>query len=439
MSSTSEAKAAVRVSMEEEGPVSRRLEIEVPESTVARAFDRAYRDLARRVRVRGFRPGKTPRGVLEKLYGPAVAEDLERTLVSESLPGAIRDAGLEPVAEPSVDARAPVPGQPFLYTARLEIRPEIELPVLEGLPAQRPKVEVTVTDVETELEELRQRQGSLVEEAPDTLAREGHVLSIDYEGRIGGKPFEEGQGADVDLELGSGRFLDGFEEQLVGARSGEAREVRVAFPEEGPPEHLAGQEAVFQVQIKALKRREVPELDDEFAKDVGDFESLEDLRVRIRSDLQEAREREAERVLHRTLVDALIERAPFEAPSSLVERQLERRLAQAHRELERSLPEDALHGQLARFREEWRPLAERELREELLLDAVARARDIEITDEEVDERLLAMAGGKAKEHKRLREAYEKGGVLPALRSALARERALDALGAEAKVEETTDT
>ncbi|MEN8182296.1 MAG: trigger factor [Myxococcota bacterium] len=426
------------VTVEEEGAVTRTLQVEVPRERVDASFAQAYRDLARRARVRGFRPGKAPRGVLEKLYGASLAEELERTLVDESLEEALRQCSLEPVSRPTVDAKPPAAGAPFVYRARVEVKPEFTLPELTGLPARRPRVEVGVGDVETELEQLRQRRADLVEESEDTPAEEGHLLSMDFEGRVDGELLEGGAGENVDVELGSGRFLPGFEAGLVGVHSGEARELRCRLPEDDGGPH-AGKEVVFQIQVHSVRRRDLPELDDEFAKDLGDFETLGDLRARIQRDLESTRTQEAERVLRRTLLDALIERTPFELPPGMRDLALDRRLARAHRELEGQVPQEALHEQLGRWRQEWRPSVEHEVREELILDAIVRAREIEVAEEDLEARLDRLAGGKADERRKLREAYEKGGLLDALRGSLAREQALDFLVSEAKVEETTDT
>jgi trigger factor len=432
--------SAVRVHAHEESPVRRRLEVEVDTARVQRAFERAYRDLARRAQVRGFRPGKVPRAVLESLYGPQVREEIERQLVSESLPEAVEQAGLRPVTEPAIDAEPPALDQPFRYTAHLEVKPEIELPELEGLPARRPKVEVGDADVLSELEKLRERQAQLVEESEGTPAARGHVLRVDFVGRIDGQPFEGGAGTGVAVEIGSDRFVPGFTEQLEGARAGDAREVRVTFPAEYGNAELAGKEAVFEVQVHAVQRRELPELDDEFAKDLGDFESLEALRTRIRDDLRAMRDRESEATLRASLLEALVNRTRFEVPPGLVERRLERQLARAHDELHESLPHDALHAQLDSWRESWRPRAERDVREALLLEAVVRKLAVEVGEEELSARIDELAGREGVDAARLRRAYREGGELrDALRAQLCDEKALAFLASTAKIDETSDS
>jgi trigger factor len=439
MTSDTGSDSTLRVTTSEQGSVVRQLEVEVDARRVRRAFDRAYRELARQARVRGFRPGKAPRSVLEKLYGASLAEQIEQTLVSETLPDAVEQAGLELITEPQIEAGTLAADGDFRYTARVEVKPEIVLPDTRGLPVRRPAVQVNDEDVERELEALRQRSAPLVEEPENTAVAEGHSVQVDFVGRIDGKPFEGGSGRGVDLEIGSGRFIPGFEEQLIGAVAGEDRELAVRFPDDYGSREVAGKDAVFAAHVVAIKRRHVPDLDDEFAKDRGEFETLEELRDRIRSDLMSARLAEAQNVLRRGLMDVLIERTPFEVPPGLVANELERQLGAARRRLQGSVPEQALHAQLERWKEDWRERAEREVREGLLLEAVAAAEAISVTDEEVEQRIEEVALGQGTDAEALRSAVGRDNLQRALRAQLVDERALDFLVREAKVEETTDS
>ncbi len=431
--------SAIRVRATEDSPVVRTLEVSVDRKRVQRAYERAYQDLAKRAPVRGFRPGKTPRSVLEKLYGAQIGEQIEQALVSETLASALEQAGIEAVSEPAIAAKAPVADAEFVYTARVEVKPAFELPELAGLPARRPRVAITEPDVERELEALRQRQAALLEEPPETLAAPGHTLTIDFVGRIDGKPFEGGSGKGVELELGSQRFLPGFEEQLAGARAGEDREVRVRFPDDYATRELAGRDAVFAVHVAAIKRRVVPVLDDEFAKDLGEFESLEALRARVRTDLEAGAERAARAELHRTLLDSLIARTGFELPPGLVTRQLERLLQSAARRLAGAVPDAQLEAQIGRWKEEWRPRAEREVREMLLLEAIAKARGIEPEAAEIEARIAQLAREQRVDPARLKRAWGEESLERAMRTQLSDEKVLDFLASTAKVDESSDS
>jgi trigger factor len=431
--------SAIRVRATEDSPVVRTLEVSVDRKRVQRAYDRAYNELAKRAPVRGFRPGKTPRSVLEKLYGAQIGEQIEQTLVSETLASALEQAGVEPVSEPAIAAKPPAADAEFVYTARVEVKPAFELPELTGLPARRPRVAITDPDVERELESLRQRQAALLEEPPETVAATGHVLSIDFVGRIDGKPFEGGSGKGVELELGSQRFLPGFEEQLAGTRAGEDREVRVRFPDDYATRELAGRDAVFAVHVAAIKRRVVPALDDEFAKDLGEFESLQALRSRVRADLGAGAERAAKAELHRTLLDSLIARTGFELPPGLVTRQLERLLQNAARRLAGAVPDAQLEAQIGRWKEDWRPRAEREVREMLLLEAIAKARGIEPEAAEIEARIAQLAREQRLDPARLKRAWGEESLERAMRVQLRDEKVLDFLASTAKVDESSDS
>ncbi len=430
----------LRVEVREEGPATRWLDVEVPPARAAKSFERAYRGLARSSRVRGFRPGKAPLSVLRRMYGPAVAEDVERDLIAATLPEALERSGLMPVSEPTVDASVPEEGSAFAYRARIEVKPVIALGDVAGLSAQRPSKVVAESDVGEELEALRQRHATLIEEPHDTAAAQGHFLTIDFVGKIGGEPFEGGTARDHTVELGSAQLIPGFEEQLVGARAGEDRTVPLRFPEDYGSPVLAGQEAEFSVRVTAVRRREVPALDDEFAKDLGDFETLEQVREKIRETLAAAKARRAKMELRRSLLGALIERVPVEVPANLLRERLERRLHAAAQDLEkRGVRRDLVERQLARLEEEWRPLVEREIREGWLLGALAEREGLQLDDDEFDERIEQVAQEQGTDANRLRQAYRDAGALGALREQLLEDKAFEFLLATANVEEVAGT
>jgi trigger factor len=429
----------IRVTATEESPVTYTLAVEVDAKRVRKAFDRAYRDLSRQVKIKGFRPGKVPRAMLEKLYAPAVTEQLEHTLVQETLVEAIEQSGVQPVAEPEVEAESLTAGSDFKYTLRVEVKPTVELPDLEGLPAIRPEVDITDAEIDEQLENVRTRNAPAVEEPEGTVIETGHILSVDFVGRIDGEPFEGGSGQDVELEVGSGRFIPGFEEQLVGAAAGDDVEVSVTFPEAYGNAELAGRDAVFACHVAAVKKRQLPELDDEFAKDLGDFESLDALRQRIRDDLVASRERESQQVLRKSLFDALIERTSFEVPAGMIESQLDRQLRSAHQRLHGQVPEEAIGEQLAQWREQWREPAEREVREGLILEAVAKQEQIEVEDAEVDAKIESLAAEQGVDAAALERAAGDADLRRAMQAQLMDEKALAFLAGKAKVEGTTDS
>jgi trigger factor len=423
----------------EESPNRRRIEVTVPLARVQRAYERAYRDIAKNARIKGFRPGKVPRAVLERMYGASIGEEIERLLVNETLGAALAKAGVEPVATPSVDATPPRADREFSYKALVEIRPPIELPELEGLPGQRPVVLVGDDEVERELADLQRRNAPLIEEPEGTVAANGHILTIDFVGRIDGVPFEGGSARDAELEIGSGRFIPGFEEQLIGAAAGDDRVVRTTFPEQYGNAELAGKAAEFAVHVAEVKRRELPALDDEFAKDLGEFETIGALRDRIHQDLRESREQAARAALRRSVLGALVERASVDVPPGAIDGQLERRLRMAVQQLQGGVPHDVLHAQVDRWREEWRPAAEREVQERWLLDAIAEARSLTVDDTAIEAQIERMAAGQGVTADQLRQQVGEEWLAASIREDLRREQALDLLVSTAKVEEVSDT
>ncbi|HPG27084.1 MAG: trigger factor [Spirochaetaceae bacterium] len=434
MAEVESAAQGIRVETSEVSAVVRELAVEIEAQRVDAAFERIVNELRRGARVKGFRPGKVPARVIRKMYGASLGEEIERALVRETLAEAVEQADLQPVVEPQIEAEAPVEGSVFRYKARIEVKPAIELPDLDAISGKRPAVQVGEEEVLTELETLRERQADWVEEAEDVAAAEGHQLTIDFVGTIDGVAFEGGSAEGVELELGSGRMIPGFEEQLVGARSGEKRNLEVGFPADYGNAELAGKPAVFATTVTAIKRKELPELDDDFAKDLGEeFERLDDVREKIREVLRSQRQHASDHALHRSLLDDLIARTSFEVPPSLVERQLDSQLRQFEDQMKGRVPEAALRARLAQMREEGRDEARRRVQEALLLEQIATQAALDASEEEVDARLDEMASGQGLDPELMRQFAESQGWRVAIRSELLDRKAMEHLIGRAKI------
>ena len=246
------------------------------------------------------------------------------------------------------------------------------------------------------------------------MAAVGHSLTLNFVGRIEGEVFQGGSADGVDLELGAGAMIPGFEDQLLGAKAGEARQIEVTFPEDYGPEELNGKEAVFDCDVVAIRRKELPDLDDEFAKDLGDCDSLEALRTKLRDDLETTRNNSAAHALSRSLMESLVGLCDFEVPPGVVQGQLESQLRSMHQQFQGRVPEDVLHEQLRRMQEDGRPMAEQRVRELLLVDAIAADQGMDAAPEEVDERLAEMAGAQQMDAEQMRKLAEAQGWLPAV-------------------------
>jgi trigger factor len=434
--SNDESKAeSIQVETSEVSPAIRSLTIEVEAKLVNKAFKRSYSELSKKAQVKGFRPGKVPLSIVKKMYASNVAEEIERQLVSETLFDAVQKADVLPLCEPDIDAETPEEGSPFRYTAHIEVRPTIELPKLSEVVGKRVAVSVSDEDVEGELEQLQERQARMVEEAEDAVAANGHTLSIDFVGRVDGVAFEGGTGQDMEIELGSGRLVEGFEDQLIGKQAGDDVEVTVTFPDDYNSEDLQGKQAVFQVHVAAVKRREVPELDDEFAKDIGDHDTIEELRNKLREDILERRLQGSEEGLKQSVMESLVELTDFEVPPGVVERQLHSQMSSMQRRFQDQVPEEFLREQLSRMHEDGRPAAERRVREGFLLAQIVDEQSIEVEDSDVVERIDEMAEERGVESEQMRKMAEEQGWHDALRTELLDGRALDHLVAQASVEE----
>lgn len=425
----------IRVECAETSPVIRSVSVEVDADRVKRAFDRAYRELGRSARVKGFRPGKVPRSVLERMYGAGMPEEIQRALVSETLAVAIEQAKVTPVSEPDIDAEPPQPGQAYRYTAIVEVKPEFVLPDVSGVTGQRPIVSVADEEVDAELDRIREHHVKLVEEPEGTEAVDDHVLTLDFEGRIDGELFQGGAAKGADLRLGAGTMVPGFEDQLLGARAGDDRQVTVTFPDDYGPAELNGKEAVFDCHVVAVRRRELPELDDELAKDAGEFETLDELREKIVADRRKQQDDAADRALNESLIESLIALTDFEVPPGVVERQLQSQMRQLHEQFQGRVPDEVIHQQLRRMQEDGRPVAERRVREALLIEKIVAEQDLAAADEEVDGRLQDMADAQGMDVATLRPMAEQQGWLQAIEHEVVEQKAYAWLAEQATVED----
>ncbi|HUE28660.1 MAG TPA: trigger factor [Solirubrobacteraceae bacterium] len=419
-------------------PESRvRVEAEVPAEEVERRVTEAARQLGRQMRVPGFRKGKVPAPVVIRRLGrEAVLDEALRSALGRWYADAIEEAGIAPVGEPELDMSGlPDEGQPLSFSIEIGVRPEAKLGQYKGLEVGRREPEVEEAAIDAEVERLRDRFATL-----DTVERpagEGDYVVMDYVGSVDGEEFEGGAGRDQLLELGSGRLIPGFEEQLTGASAGEQRTVEVTFPEDYQAAELAGKSAQFDVNVNEVKAKRLPELDDEFASDAGGFDTLAELREDIANRLKEGDERAIGREFEEAVLDAAVAEAEVEVPDKLVH-------ARAHEMLDETLSALARQGiskeaylQIAGKDEETlaheaEPDAAQALRREAVLSAIVEAEGIEPTDEQVQEALEPTAERTGSTATELLEQLRKGDRLEEVRREVANREALELLVREAK-------
>jgi trigger factor len=395
------------------------LEVEIEEQQVTEALDKAFRKVVQKVNVPGFRKGKVPRRIFEARFG---IESLYQDAIDILLPGAYSDAveqaGITPVDRPDVDVEQFAKGQTFKFKAKVTVKPEVKLGEYKGLEVPAADVEVTEEEVNAELERLQQRHAELVvvDEGP---AQQGDMTVIDFEGFQNGEPFEGGKAERYSLELGSGSFIPGFEEQVIGLNIAEEKEVNVTFPENYHAENLAGQPVVFKVKLHEIKRKNLPALDDEFAKDVSEFETLEEYKEDLKAKLKERKEKDAEAARESAVIDQAAANAEVEIPEVMIESEVgnmlqdfENRLSSQGMNLElyyqfSGQNEEALKGQM-------RADAEKRVRNNLVLEAIAQAENLEVSDEDLNEELDNLAKIYNRKADELRAIFSSNGYLSTL-------------------------
>jgi trigger factor len=370
-----------------------RVEVEVPPKDVERAASRAARAMAKELRMPGFRQGKAPPSlVIQRLGFAPVLEEAIRDALPEWYERALLDSGVSPIGDPSIEmvSTPDSEGEPLAFKFEVGVRPPARLGEYKGLEVGRAENEVPDDIVDREIERVREGFARL--EPVERAAAEGDSLLIDFEGFLDGAAFEGGKAEDYLLGLGSGQLIEGFEEQLVGAKAGEERKVEVTFPDEYQAENLAGEDAVFNIKVKEVREKILPDLDDDFASDASEFDTLEELRADVREKVGQALEGRAEEDFRIAAIDAAVDAATVEVPDELVGGRATERWERVERQLgQRGMDPNAYLQMQGKTREEIieesKPDAERELKREAVVTAIAAAEEIEVSNEEMVEAL----------------------------------------------------
>ena len=373
------------------------LTVEVDAETFKTALDDAFKKVVKQVSIPGFRKGKIPRGLFEQRFGvEALYQDALDILLPVEYPKAVEEAGIEPVDRPEIDVEKIEKGESLIFTAKVTVKPEVKLGDYKGLGIEKDDTTVTDEDVQNELKALQERQAELVVKEEGAV-EEGNTVVLDFEGFVDGEAFEGGKAENYSLEVGSGSFIPGFEDQLVGLEAGAEKDVEVTFPEEYHAEDLAGKPAVFKVKIHEIKAKELPELDDEFAKDIDEeVETLAELTEKTKKRLEEAKENEADAKLREELVLKASENAEIDVPQAMVDTELDRMLKEFEQRLQMQGMNLELYTQFsgqdeAALKEQMKEDAEKRVKSNLTLEAIAKAENLEVSDEEADAELTKMA------------------------------------------------
>ena len=412
----------LQVTVKEDGPVKRRLEVHVPAERVSAETEQAYRRLAGRVQLPGFRRGKVPRKVLEDRYAHDVRHDVLRHLVEETVAEVVRDKNLPVVSSPEVSEHSFADDGTIRYVAVLEVRPTFSLGTYKGLDVTKKIERVEEARVDEMIGRLRERMAVLETEDERVNVQTGDVLEFDMNATCEGRVLEKASGTGIKMEVGAGRFPADFERQLVGVTRGIETPIDVSFPADHPDAELAGKVVRFAVTVRAIKNKILPSVDDEFVKDLGwdDCTSVEQLRAKIRADLESHANQEADRRVRGELLGRLVDEHPFDVPESLVNRQIGATL----RDMGVSeIPEDRVDE----IRSKLEPSAVKQVRARFILDAIAKAEELDVTQDELEQevrRQLIAAGAEAE---KLRQYYSSSGAVMGLKMDLLRDKAMTRL------------
>ncbi len=414
-----------------------KLTVEVPAGQFEEAIKAAYNKNKGRFSIPGFRKGKAPLAMIEKMYGLEVFyEEAANIVLDATYPDAADESELEIVSRPEIDLVQIEKGKPFIYTATVAVKPEVTLGEYKGIEVERAVAEVTDEDVEKELKKV-QDQNSRLLTVEDRPVEDGDHTVIDFEGFVDGVPFEGGKAEDYSLVIGSHSFIDTFEEQLIGRNIGEECEVNVTFPEVYHSKEVAGKPAMFKVTVKEIKVKELPELNDEFAGEVSEFDTLDEYKADIRAKLLESKEKQAATENENRVVEKVVEGASMDIPEPMLDFQVQNMINDYARRMQSqgmSLSEYMKYTGMSadQMKNQARPQAEKTIRTRLVLEAVVKAENIEISQERLDEELQNMANSYKMEIDQVKSYMGDHGI-EQMKEDLAVQEAVDFLVAEAKL------
>lgn len=373
-----------------------KLTIEVSAEEFETALDKAYKKNKNKISLPGFRKGKAPRAMIEKMYGTGVFyEDAANDLIPGAYESAAKESELEIVAQPSIDVTQIEKGKPFIFTATVAVKPEVTLGDYKGIEVEKKTAEVTDEELQAEIDKVRESNSRMIT-VEDRAVQDGDITTIDFEGFVDGEPFEGGKGENYPLTIGSHSFIDNFEEQLIGKNIGEKTEVNVTFPEQYQAEKLQGKPAVFKVTIKEIKVKELPELDDDFAQDVSEFDTVDEYKEDLKKKLLENKEAALKREKEEDVVGKIIENATMEIPDPMVDTQVRQMVQEFSQRIQSQGLSLQQYMQFTgmtpeSLTNELQPQALKRIQSRLVLEAVVAAENIETSDEDLEKELEKMA------------------------------------------------
>jgi trigger factor len=396
----------MQITVEELSPVKKKINFEISAERVSSEIEKVYEKIRKGAAIKGFRKGKAPQSHIEKHYCDVMADDVLRNLFNETYFKALGDHKVVPVSHPLLESDGVVRGQALKFSATIDVMPEVANVDYKGLKVAKEQYLADPAKVEDRIQQIRENMAEYSPAQAGYAAAQGDMVVMDFTGSLDGVPFEGGHGEDHQLLLGSGNFIPGFEDQLIGITAGTDKDITVTFPAEYHSTELAGKEATFAVSLKEIKTRVLPELDDDFAKELGEFDTMEQLRVRLADTIEKQEKERIESDLREQIVKAIVERNPLEVPASLVDRQLDHMLESSKKRLtSQNLTLEMMGMDEERYKSEFRAVGEQKVKSSLLLSALAKQEDIKVEETDIEAQLKKISEENGQNFDKLKEFY----------------------------------
>lgn len=414
-----------------------KLTIEIDKDAFADAVMKAYKKNVKKIAIPGFRKGKAPKAIIERYYGEGVFyEDAVNFVCPDAYEFAVKEADIEPVDRPEIDIETIGEGKDLVITAEVTVKPEVELGDYIGVSAEKKNYRTKVADVDAQIKAAQDKNARMID-IDDRAVKKGDFTVIDFEGFVDGVPFEGGKATDHSLEIGSGQFIPGFEDQLIGAKIGEEKEINVTFPEEYHAEELKGKPAVFKVTVKSIQQKELPELNDDFAKDVSEFDTFEEYKQDVKAKLDKANADKTAAEFEGNVIKVVTDAAKVDIPQCMIDAKIEDlirdfgyRLSSQGLSLDQYMKYTG--ATVDTFKEQFKDQAEEQVKTALVLGEIAKKENVEVTDEDVENEFKRMAEMYGMEVDKLKE-YIKDGEKDSLKEELKIKKAVDKIVGAAKV------
>lgn len=396
----------MQVTVEELSSVKKKINFEIPAERVSQEIGKVYDNIRKRASIKGFRKGKAPQSYIEKHFGDAMADDVMRNIFNEAYYKALRDNNVIPASHPELETDGVVAGRPLKFSATVEVVPEVGTVDYKGLAVERETYAPDPEKVEARLQQFRENMAQYAPAETGHSAANGDMVTIDFTGYLDGVPFDGGQANDHQIVLGSGSFIPGFEEQMVGMNPGDQKDINLTFPAEYHAKELAGKETTFSVTVKEIKTRDLPELDDDFAREMGDFENIEQLRARIAETIDRQENDRIEGELREQLVNALVAKNYLDVPASLVDRQVETMLESSKKRLaSQGMTLEMMGMDEGRYKLQFRDVAEQKVKSSLLMSAMVKQEGLKVEEADIEAQLKKVSEDNGHDLDKLKEFY----------------------------------